>query len=386
VLATNHARSMQFKCMIGGDFNTEIGRGIRSAEVLEFVNELGIHICNVNEDEYLDRQWTFRSCLGRLRRLDYIMIDIELHCSHAAPTDILNLGSDHRAVQACIQLRRHSPNVKNKRRGKNSKQTDWTRYAELMQNTRSTDATAPQTIFSLENDMMNASECARKLPTQQGPRGRTEAQRLIQMRRQCNDPTYRKQLTKDIWRECRREARVRQAVQTSKILQDFKGLRRLEAIYRQPVTRSSKGGPDLHACSELLANVYRSDLPTEGLPQNESDNVDTVADFSPTEVRRAMSKMSKGRSADRSGILLQMFLYGGDQLIDDLTDLFNKVLSDGCLPATWRESLLVLLHKGGLATDPNNWRPINCVIEHIVQNLRSMHLPSHTRAVGQRTV
>ena len=45
-------------------------------------------------------------------------------------------------------------------------------------------------------------------------------------------------------------------------------------------------------------------------------------------------------------------------MIDDLTDLFNKVLSDGCLPATWRESLLVLLHKGGLATDPNNWRPI----------------------------
>ena len=71
-----------------------------------------------------------------------------------------------------------------------------------------------------------------------------------------------------------------------------------------------------------------------------------------------MNQMAKGRAPDRNGIILEMFLYGGDALIAYLTFFLNSVVSSGRIPPKWRESFFVLLHKGGDSKDPNNWRPI----------------------------
>ena len=102
----------KYKCILGGDFNTELGRGLRSMVILSFAAELGLDICNNNDEEDLESQWTFRSCLGRLRRLDYIMVDTGVHCKDARPCNVLDLSSDHRAVGACIKLR--AAKVRNK--------------------------------------------------------------------------------------------------------------------------------------------------------------------------------------------------------------------------------------------------------------------------------
>ena len=83
-----------------------------------------------------------------------------------------------------------------------------------------------------------------------------------------------------------------------------------------------------------------------------------IPPLSEAEVREAMRRMSRGKAADQSGIVLEMFLYGGDALIEYLTYFFNLIIASGDIPANWRESLLVLLHKGGARNDANNWRPI----------------------------
>ena len=77
------------------------------------------------------------------------------------------------------------------------------------------------------------------------------------------------------------------------------------------------------------------------------------------EVRDAMQQMSKGKASDRSGMILEMFLFGGDAAISHLTYFFNSIIQMRDVPDNWRESFLVMLHKGGSRNDANNWRPIS---------------------------
>jgi len=84
----------------------------------------------------------------------------------------------------------------------------------------------------------------------------------------------------------------------------------------------------------------------------------TIPEFTIQEVMTAVSQMAKGRTTDRNGVVLEMFLYGGELLLNYLTYTFNSILMTGNIPNTWRESFFTLLHKGGDAKDPNNWRPI----------------------------
>ena len=318
-----NARGKQIKCMIGGDFNTEIGRGDRSAEMLAFVSEMGLQICNANDEEHLELQWTFRSCLGRLRRLDYILIDDDMHLTHAGPADLPDMGSDHRAVRSCISIPLRASSSPKKNRPKKTKNIDWEAYTSFIEEEDDTNRAIPQTIPALEGKLLNVAGSLQNRVTAPKEKYLTEAQRLIRLRRCCVDSEERKRLTKQIWRECRREMRVRRAQQTTQILSEFKGLCRLDAIHRQPVIRSSGGGPNLYACAEMLAKVYTSDMPTEDPLLRNSDTDVKVPDFSPAEVRQAMAKMSKGRASDQSGMVLEMFMYGGERVVDELTALFG---------------------------------------------------------------
>ena len=66
-------------CILSGDFNTEVGRGWRSSKLAAMMSEMGLTVCNVNDDESMQNHWTFKSCLGALRRLDYIMLSDTLN-------------------------------------------------------------------------------------------------------------------------------------------------------------------------------------------------------------------------------------------------------------------------------------------------------------------
>ena len=143
----------KFKCIIGGDFNTEIGRGQRSAELLEVVCELGMRVCNHSEEDLPEQKWTFRSCLGRLRQLDYVIAEESLELERSEATGSLHLGSDHRAVQARFSLPRRREVHKWKQRP-NRKNTDWAKFGEHM----GKHLASPDRTVSLEDleEAMNA--------------------------------------------------------------------------------------------------------------------------------------------------------------------------------------------------------------------------------------
>ena len=53
-----------------------------------------------------------------------------------------------------------------------------------------------------------------------------------------------------------------------------------------------------------------------------------------------------------------MFKYGNEEVVDCLLRFLNEVVNTGHIPNKWYDPHFFLLHKGGKADDPNNWRPI----------------------------
>ena len=50
---------------------------------------------------------------------------------------------------------------------------------------------------------------------------------------------------------------------------------------------------------------------------------------------------------------------GGEPIIKALTQLFNKYLSDGRVPSSWKNASVFLIHKKGDTADIKNYRPIS---------------------------
>ena len=68
--------------------------------------------------------------------------------------------------------------------------------------------------------------------------------------------------------------------------------------------------------------------------------------------------MKKKKCADKYGIVLEMFLHGGNVVLQRLHAYLNDILSTGIIPDRWYETYFTMIHKGGAESDANNWRPI----------------------------
>ena len=77
------------------------------------------------------------------------------------------------------------------------------------------------------------------------------------------------------------------------------------------------------------------------------------------EVRRALSKMKKGKAVGPDGIPVEVWRCLGEEGIDILWDLFNKIYQQEKIPDAWRNSLLVPIYKDkGDIQDCANYRGI----------------------------
>lgn len=89
------------KIIVGGDFNTQFGIGIRGVSLDQFAKEFGLNVLNASSPE-TNADWTFRSNMGVCRRLDFIIASQNLLVSASGPSDKLDLGSDHRVVETTM--------------------------------------------------------------------------------------------------------------------------------------------------------------------------------------------------------------------------------------------------------------------------------------------
>lgn len=81
--------------------------------------------------------------------------------------------------------------------------------------------------------------------------------------------------------------------------------------------------------------------------------------FDVTEMQQALHGLARGKSPGPDGIsneFLRALPVEGQQW---LLDLYNDFLRTGNIPPGWSNSAIVMLHKKGNRTDPENYRPIS---------------------------
>ncbi|CAK0812608.1 unnamed protein product [Prorocentrum cordatum] len=306
-------------------------------------------------DELLECQWNFRSCLGRLRRLDYVMVSSCASFHSAKPTNMLDLGSDHRAAQARLQAPALAGQRSRRKRRQTRKDVDWEMYAAEVPQKIAAQEFPPASLGDVERvALLAAGESQRpRLPAQQSSGG-SHLGRLRRRRRRMTNPSERRDISKEIWRLSQKESRARQTARTTEVLASFSDLRRLDALRRFPIARSSQQGPDFRKCADLLSEIYTSSAPPDAGEHGEGQ----VPAVTVEEVVKTVKAMRRRKAADTKGALSEMSFFGGDDMLHYLSDMFNAILQSGCVPADWRETFFKLLHEGGGAADPHNWRPI----------------------------
>ena len=65
------------------------------------------------------------------------------------------------------------------------------------------------------------------------------------------------------------------------------------------------------------------------------------------EVKKAILKMKNKKSGDRSRWKAKWLKEGGDEMIESLTTIFNRVAEEGQIPLQWKETSIKSLYKGG---------------------------------------
>eukprot|EP00973_Karenia_brevis_P095333 12426839-Karenia_brevis.AAC.1 len=68
--------------------------------------------------------------------------------------------------------------------------------------------------------------------------------------------------------------------------------------------------------------------------------------------------MSKNKSADSAGIVVEMLQSAGDGFLLCVTELFNEILFSCMPPTAWKRSRISVIFKKGDPSLPSNYRPI----------------------------
>ena len=85
-------------------------------------------------------------------------------------------------------------------------------------------------------------------------------------------------------------------------------------------------------------------------------NPETLSEESPVEgpsepitlemITKAISKMASGKAAGPSGIVAEMLKPAGEAGAEEVHDLVENIITEGCIPTDWQESFIVNLYKG----------------------------------------
>ena len=76
------------------------------------------------------------------------------------------------------------------------------------------------------------------------------------------------------------------------------------------------------------------------------------------DLKRAIKLMKVNKATDESGMTAEYIKALGEQDLKNLRVLMNDVLSGESIPNEWKESRVVLVHKGGSKKEVSNYRPI----------------------------
>ena len=96
-----------------------------------------------------------------------------------------------------------------------------------------------------------------------------------------------------------------------------------------------------------------------------------------------LNKLKIDKSPGPDKIHNRIFFEGRKELQVYLTNIYNKSLEQGELPAIWKTAEVVPIFKKGKKSDPNNYRPVNLtstvckLVETVIRDMIFKHLESN---------
>jgi len=193
--------------------------------------------------------------LGAKRALDYIGAADILNVTSAEASDLLDLGSDHRAVIACISIPkeagpRHVP--------KKKLHVDWRLFEERAK--LCPDISGAAALESLEERLgLLAGECSKKEEVSQDKAWDSSELQDLRDKRRTAAGMERTQLSKLIWRKTRQRLRTWKTNRASERPAEFSRIKDLERIHMHPVSRKCLQRPNLARCADLWDGIYAAE-------------------------------------------------------------------------------------------------------------------------------
>ena len=180
----------------------------------------------------------------------------------------------------------------------------------------------------------------------------------------------RKKLSKEIQRQIRKDTRLKQREQISRIISDFVGFKRISNIKNNekkealPKMVDKCGVP--HDSRQEIADVFAEFYADLFAARNGTGGTGwadggwpAVPAFTEAEVRDALKRMKCGKAADKSGLVAELLKDGGAVILKAISIVFNDILvRDLMPPREWKESRIIVLFKKGDKHKPEKYRPI----------------------------
>ena len=105
------AQTQHRRLIIGGDFNTQLGIGIRGDMLNQIQSGYSIKCAN-NSDIPWEHQWTFCSALGAKRKIDFVFVSNTFQTADTTASSDIDLKSNHRCVKTIMVVRKRVAQIK----------------------------------------------------------------------------------------------------------------------------------------------------------------------------------------------------------------------------------------------------------------------------------
>ena len=233
----HEAKRLHYRIVIGGDFNLVVANNRRADLLLDLVHAFDLVISDDPQLHIDDSSWTNSHPIYGRRQIDFILFSRNIILDECHASDILDLGSDHRAVRAQL----HLPKPR-KKWTKPKVKRGWRPSPSYADELNAKLADHPD--LTLETLGMLLVHCASKCSTPETspscckPWQDAEVKRLVAERKGCRDRARRLELSKLILKAVRCAKRRYCTAEAKRILQEFRDLNRLNMIHDSPTSLS----------------------------------------------------------------------------------------------------------------------------------------------------
>ena len=201
----------------------------------------------------------------------------------------------------------------------------------------------------------------------------TSLTNLVQLR-QASRGKERTTISKAIQKEMKAIKRIEREAAIHRILEDFKGLKRItnaktskrKSIATHMLDASGKECTDRQGIADIFAafyeQLYSSRLGPADAPFGLGDNNTPIPPFSRSELTKELNGLKNGKTRDGQGVFAELLKFGGPYLVDVLLDLYNQIISPAATPpSSWKNSMVTVIFKSGDSGMPGNYRPITII-------------------------